>query len=385
MRRHKHLLHSVRFAPSAGNRFELLVDGDAFFPAMLDAIASAERYLCLEMYLFESGALADRFIDALAAARRRAVTVYLLLDAFGALALNRRDRQRLTAAGVHLTYYNPLRFTGLRSNLFRNHRKLLLVDGRVAFVGGMGITDLFDPAVAGPAAWHEMAVRIEGPILADWQESFLRTWNLWNRSPITLPAAGAAVGGDQSGRVALSAGLPRTDIKATLLKRVRAAQRRVWIATAYFIPDRKLRRALRGAAQAGVDVRLLLSGPRTDHPAVRHAGRRFYARLLRSGVRIYEYQPRFLHAKVQLVDDWVSLGSSNMDRWNFRWNLEANQEVDDPAFTARVAGLFAADLAVSEEVTYLGWTGRSRWSRLLEFFWGSIDLWMERLSQRRSG
>lgn len=370
-----------RFPWRAGNRFELLVDGPHFFPAMLGAIAQARETVLLEVYLFESGAVADRFIDALTAAVRRGVSVYVLLDDFGCLALSRRDRQRLRDAGAHLTFYNPLRFTGVRHNLFRNHRKLLLVDGTVAFVGGMGLTDAFAPAEGEP--WHDTAVRIEGPVVADWQLSFVRTWNLWSRHALTLPPAHPARTGMQVGRLALSAGLQRTEIKGALLKRVRAAERRVWIATAYFIPARRLRRALRQAARSGIDVRLLLTGPQTDHPAVRHAGRRFYGQLLRAGVRIFEYQPRFLHAKVQLCDNWVSIGSSNVDRWNFRWNLEGNQEVADAGFAAETQAFFERDFALSQEITQADWARRSRWARLQEWAWGAIDLWMERRSQSR--
>ncbi|MGE0080368.1 MAG: phosphatidylserine/phosphatidylglycerophosphate/cardiolipin synthase family protein [Thiohalomonadaceae bacterium] len=370
-----------RFPWRAGNRFALLVDGPQFFPPMLEAIMQARETVLLEVYLFESGAVADRFIDALSAAVQRGVSVYLLLDDFGCLALSRRDRQRLRDAGVHVTFYNPLRFTGVRHNLFRNHRKLLLVDGAVAFVGGMGLTDAFAPADGEP--WHDTAVRIEGPVVADWHLSFVRTWNLWSRHALTLPIPPTKRAGMQVGRLALSAGLQRTEIKGALLKRVRAAERRVWIATAYFIPARRLRRALRQAARAGVDVRLLLTGPQTDHPAVRHAGRRFYGQLLRAGVRIFEYQPRFLHAKVQLCDNWVSIGSSNVDRWNFRWNLEANQEVADAGFAAEVQAFFERDFAASQEIVLADWAKRSRWARLQERAWGALDLWMERRSQPR--
>jgi cardiolipin synthase len=370
-----------RFPWRAGNRFELLVDGPAFFPAMLEALAKARETILLEVYLFESGAVANRFIEAMLAARARGVAVYLLLDDFGCLALSRRDRQRLRDGGIHLTHYNPLRFTRVRHNLFRNHRKLLVVDGVTAFVGGMGLTDAFAPAEGAP--WHDTAIRIEGPVVADWQLSFARTWNLWSRTALTLPPASLRPKGTQVGRVAVSAGLQRTEIKGALLKRVRAAERRVWIATAYFIPARRLRRALRQAARAGIDVRLLLTGPQTDHPAVRHAGRRFYGQLLRAGVRIFEYQPRFLHAKVQLCDNWVSIGSSNVDRWNFRWNLEANQEVADAGFAAGVQAFFERDFADSVEITLADWARRSRWARLQEWAWGAVDLWMERRSQPR--
>jgi cardiolipin synthase len=167
-----------------------------------------------------------------------------------------------------------------------------------------------------------------------------------------------------------------------LFRRVRNAEQRVWLATAYFVPSRKLLRALRRAVRQGADVRLLLPGPHTDHPAIRHAGRRFYTRLLRHGVRIFEYQPRFLHTKTLLCDRWVSLGSSNFDRWNLRWNLEANQEVDDQRFADAVAVMFETDFSECIEIDLRRW--RRRWfGRLREQLWGKVDMWLESLGRRK--
>jgi phosphatidylserine/phosphatidylglycerophosphate/cardiolipin synthase-like enzyme len=163
-----------------------------------------------------------------------------------------------------------------------------------------------------------------------------------------------------------------------LINRIRGAEKRVWIATAYFIPSWKIRRLLRQAAHRGIDVRLLLPGPRTDHPAVRHAGRRFYGRLLQNGVRIFEYQPRFLHAKLLLCDEWLSVGSSNIDRWNLRWNLEANLECLGGQVVKQAEALFNQDFEQCEEIKLEAWRERPWRRRLLEWFWGKIDQWLER-------
>lgn len=374
-----------RFPVREGNRFKLLVDGKTFFPEMLDAIEGAQHRVLLESYLFESGAVADRFIAALRDCAGRGVSVFLLLDHFGALNLGNADRQRLQNAGVHITYYNPLHYGRFKQNLFRDHRKLLAIDHGVAFVGGMGITDDFDPPpYQNRLAWHETMLRIEGPVVTDWVWLFRQNWNLWSSEE--LPEAQHVVPPYRSGRpgrVATSSGPNRQEIKRSLIGRARHARQRIWIATAYFIPSRKLRRLLRGAARNGIDVRLLLPGSQTDHPAVRHAGRRFYARLLRNGVRIYEYQPRFMHAKIMLCDNWVSIGSSNLDRWNFRWNLEANQEAFDPTLAETVAAQFEDDFAQSVEYTSEAWHRRPLRKRMAEWFWGMVDLWMNRISQPR--
>jgi len=374
-----------RFPWCEGNRFRLLVDGEQFFPRMLEAIAAARRHILLEMYLFESGTVANRFIEALSEAAARGVAVYVLLDDFGARGLYQKDRARLAQHGVHLAFYNPLRYGQLRRNLFRDHRKLLVVDAEVAFTGGAGITDAFQPPHHAEQSWHETMVEIHGPNVADWQALFEENWGHWSTQPLAAPQqARGALAGTQIGRVTATGGPTRAEIKRSFVRRTRGAERLVWISTAYFVPSWKLLRVLRHTARRGADVRLLLPGPYTDHPAVRHAGRRFYARLLRNGVRIFEYQPRFLHAKILLCDHWVSIGSSNVDRWNLRWNLEANQEIEDMDFATEVQALFEADFEQSQEYHYGEWRQRSWYQHLLERFWGAVDLWMEQRAQRRA-
>jgi phosphatidylserine/phosphatidylglycerophosphate/cardiolipin synthase-like enzyme len=361
-----------RFPWRGGNRFELLVDGPAFFPRMLACIAGAARVVRLEFYLFESGAVSDRFIDALTAAAGRGVTVQVLLDDFGALGLSKGDRARLVAAGVELAWYNRLHYSGWLNNLFRNHRKLMLVDGEWAFVGGTGITDAFDPPAAKRPPWRETMVAIGGPVVQDWEALFSETWARMAGRDLVVATGQAAQGGGARGRVAAA----NAEIKRSVVARARRARTRVWIATAYFVPSWKLLRALRRAAAHGADVRLLLPGPLTDHPAVRHAGRRYYARLLRNRVRIFEYQPRVMHAKIALCDRWVSIGSSNLDRWNLRWNLDANQEVEDSGFAAQVQAMFEADFRESLEWHHVSWERRPWHVRAREYVWGIVARWL---------
>jgi phosphatidylserine/phosphatidylglycerophosphate/cardiolipin synthase-like enzyme len=158
----------------------------------------------------------------------------------------------------------------------------------------------------------------------------------------------------------------------SFVKYIRGANKDIRLASAYFVPSRKIRRALCRRAAQGVDVRLLLPGPHSDHPWVRHMGRRYYDKLLRRGVRIFEYQPRFMHMKVLLCDDWVSIGSSNIDRWNFRWNLEANQEVKDSEFALAVQQLFEKDFADSVEIDIEEWRQRPLWVRLNIWYWSIV-------------
>jgi phosphatidylserine/phosphatidylglycerophosphate/cardiolipin synthase-like enzyme len=365
-----------------GNSFELLDGGGAFFPAMLAAIDAARESVLLEMYLVESGHIVTRFIAALGAAVRRGARVCLVCDAFGSLGLSRADRRRLTGAGVELRFFNPLEVRKRLGNLLRDHRKLLVTDGRTAFVGGAGLTDDFAPGAA-HGTWREVMVRIEGPVVADWVRAFARTWRR-SGAPLDLPLPRPGplpAGAD--GRLSLSEARQRSVLVNGVLRRIDSSRRRVWIMSAYFVPARRVRAALGRAARRGVDVCLLLPGARTDHPWVRQASRRFYSRMLRGGVRIYEYQPQMLHAKAILCDDWASIGSSNLDRWSLRWNLEANQEVADTRFAATVAALFERDFAVSRSISRRYWRERAWLDRLRESIAGAIDRYIDRWQRPR--
>ena len=361
-----------------GNEFRLLNDGGEFFARMLAAIEEARRYVLLEMYLVRSGAVATRFIDALGRAAGRGARVCVMFDGFGALGLTRADRRRLLDAGLELRFFNPLRLGNRLSNLLRDHRKLLLADGRVAFVGGAGLTDDFAPgARRGP--WRELMVEIQGPVIADWQRAFARTWRRCGPElGLVEPPACEAHADGAAGRLSLSEARQRSVLANGVLRRIDSATARAWIMSAYFVPSRRFRKALRRAARRGVDVRLLLPGARTDHPWVRQAARRFYGKLLRNGVKIFEYQPRMLHAKMILCDDWVSIGSSNLDRWSFRWNLEANQEIADADFANTAAAVFAGDSAVSRPLSRRYWRQRAWLDRLRETIAGVLDRELDR-------
>lgn len=357
---------------------DLLIDGEQFYPRMLAALAEAQHEILLEMYLADSGIIFEQFCAALVAAGRRGVRVSLLLDDFGTRGLNSTHRTHLATLHeeglITVYYYNPLWFTlRWRHYLHRNHRKLLLVDGTCAFVGGMGLSDVF----TGPQAWRDTAVMACGPIAADWRRLFAHTWQ--STAGISLPPLPIPpTQGEIRCRVAHAQGHFYREIQQQVVQHCNTAQQRIWLATAYFVPSWKLRHALIRASRRGVDVRLLVPGPTTDHPSVRHAGRRFYLRLLRHGVRLFEYQARFTHSKVILCDDWISLGSCNLDRWNLTWNLEANHEVADPAFAAQIADMLQKDYTHSKEITLAEWRQRNLFTRLQENFWGGVDHVMKR-------
>ncbi|GGJ92838.1 phospholipase D-like domain-containing protein [Pseudomonas matsuisoli] len=375
-----------------GNRFELLIDGEQFFPRMLDAITRATRQIEVELYLIEDGKCSDRLVDALAAAASRGVAVRCLFDGFGSLKLGQPLRTRLHEAGVEVMQYNPLNLRRGWANLFRDHRKLLLVDDTYGYVGGAGSTDEFWlPDEAAP--WHEIMVEMSGPLLQDWRALFDQLWAHCQRSgfwsprvplrPARLPPAPS--GGDREGcgRVAYTASRQHRDIVHALLRNLSRAEHRVWLATPYFLPTWRVRRALVKAARRGVDVRLLLTSRNTDHPPIRFAGQRYYPRLLRAGVRIFEYQPKFLHMKMVLVDDWVSLGSCNFDHWNLRWNLENNLESVDPQLIADAQQCLTNDFVASREITLERWHERPLAVRVYQRIWGWLDRLVINVLDRR--
>ena len=378
------------------NHFSVLVDSNVFFPRMLASIEAADNYILLEMYLVESGQVADRFIAALLAAAGRGVKIYLLFDDFGALGLRTQDRTRLAHPNIRTAYYNPLPTYSILRNLyrifwrqttrglFRDHRKLLLVDGSLAFAGGAGLTDDVDAPNAPHLRWRETMIEIRGPVVSDWQRLFTESWDAFAPQPLELPSVpGAIVEHGQRGRVTVNEARRRMGIQRSLLKRIKRAEQRVWFATAYFIPSWTLRRKLKRAAGRGVDVRLLLPGPITDHPGARYASRRYYARLLKSGVRIHEYTPRFFHAKTILCDNWVSIGSCNFDRWNLQWNLEANQEIDDADLAGRIADVFKDDFEHSAALSPAEWERRGWLQQALEWFWQRVERLSMRIRSRR--
>lgn len=370
-----------RFPWRDGNQFELLVDGEQFFPHMIEAINHAQHSIALEMYLVSSGRVFSQFRQALLHAAARGVHVRILLDDFGAKGLNPADRQALAVSNIEVLFFNRLRWRQGVSNLLRNHRKLLLVDRELGYVGGAGLTDEFMYAHGTALPWHELMLAIRGPAIDDWVALFERTWFGMNASWFKQRRAthAAPLSGAQRGRVCASNGPRAHHVAQSLYQHLQQSRQRIWLATPYFLPSLKLRRLLIQAARRQVDVRVLVPGKLTDHPAIRHASRRHYARLLRGGVRIFEYQPRFIHAKLALCDDWASIGSTNFDRWNLHWNLDANQEIDDAVFAVQAQQQLLQDFALCDELHYDSWQQRPLYLRCLEWLNGRLDRLLDRL------
>ncbi len=338
-----------------GNRITTLNNGNEIFPAMLAAIESARATINMEMFVFEKGDIPQRFADALAARARAGVEVRVLLDAVGA-GKSRQYHADLRAAGVLLELHHRVWWPDLRRYNHRTHRKLLIVDGRVGFIGGVGVADHWDGAAASPEEWREIHYRVEGPVVTQLQGAFQDNWVQAHdgeilQGPAHFPAP--AMAGTAAAGVFYSS--PRRQRYGSELMyhlALASAQKTIRITNPYFLPDRELTDALCAAVQRGVKVQILLPGEHMDQKAVRRASRKRWPALLAAGVEIYEYEPTMIHTKLFIVDDYfVSLGSTNLDPRSLRINDEANLNVLDRTFAREQATLFAKDLLRAKRVS----------------------------------
>jgi phosphatidylserine/phosphatidylglycerophosphate/cardiolipin synthase-like enzyme len=351
----------------ANNSFKLLQNGSAFYPKMLKAINKAEKLILLETYFVESGIITTQFITALIKATQRGVKIFVLFDDMGSRGLNDSDKSILIKNGVNLCLYHPIKFSNLLNNFHRDHRKLLLVDNQIAFVGGAGLSDQF----IGDDYWRDNMVEIRGSVILDWHTLYLQNWQRRSKTEIpliknnhTFPNFYKALG-----KVSYTRGYFFNQIKKNLHNQISSSKSHVWLASAYFVPSLKLRRILSQAAKRGVEIKIMVPGVKTDNNMSRYIGQGYYSRLLQNNIRIFEYQNHFIHSKLVVVDDWVTIGSSNLDRWAAKWNLEANQEIIDENFTLSVMNMFNRDVKNCHEITIEHWKNIATTQKIKVWFW----------------
>jgi cardiolipin synthase len=355
----------------AGNRVTALLNGDEAFPAMLEAIRSARRSIALEAYIFWPGTVGTTFAEALAERARAGVATHLLLDAMGSKKLDEELIGRMRDAGVQVVYFRPLRWYTLDRVNHRTHRKLLIVDGRVGFTGGLGIADLYLGHAQDKDHWRDGQFRAEGPVVGQLQAAFLDNW-IQTGGPLLhgedyYPPLDSA-GGAWAQAVHSSPGGGTESLRLMYHLAIASAGRSILIANPYFVPNTLAVGMLVEARRRGVRVEIIAPGPITDAGLVRRASRAKWGPLLEAGVRIYEYQPTMYHNKLMVVDDyWVTVGSTNFDNRSFRLNDEANLNVFDETFARAQAEIFARDRDRSREVTLEEWRGRPVTERLEEF------------------
>ena len=376
---------------NVGNKVVLLEDGPATYASMLEAIRGARHHIHMETYIFEADEVGAQFADALMRKAKAGVKVRLVFDSVGSIGTPKEFFQPLVDAGAEVYEFNPVTATGLLTRGVglnrRSHRKLTLVDGRVAFVGGINISSVYS---TGPGSgsrgvgsardkdgdkpkappWRDTHVRVEGPAVADFQKGFLKMWAQLEKKP---PLAGAALfpslapQGQHAVRVVegwVNEGI--NPLYVTLISAIENAETEVEITMAYFVPHEELRAALKAAVARGVKVTLLLPG-HTDHWLVFHAGRSYYDELLQAGVRIYERKTRLLHAKTATVDGvWCTVGSTNLDWRSLVDNDEVNAVILSPEFAGQMKALFAKDLERSTAITPEAWRTRPLDDRMRE-------------------
>lgn len=355
---------------AAGNRVEHLENGDQIFPAMLEAIGAARHTITFEMYIYWSGQVAEQFAAALIERAQAGVKVHVLLDWLGSAKMELALIERMRAAGVEIERFHKPRLRHLHRMNNRTHRRVLVVDGRIGFTGGVGIGDEWLGDAQGPEHWRESHFRVEGPVVAQMQAVFMDNWT---RATGRVLHTGeyfpelAPRGKANAQMFSSSPSGGSESMHLMYLMSIASARQSILLSSAYFVPDQLAIEALVAAAKRGVRVAVLVPGPHMDVEVVRRASRARWGELLEAGVAISEYQPTMFHVKVLVVDGlMVSVGSTNFDNRSFRINDEASLNVYDAALGARMAQVFEADWSKSKQVTLDMWRGRPWREKALE-------------------
>jgi cardiolipin synthase len=377
----------------AGNKVTLLFDGPATLREMIAAARGATSSINLETYIFDQDPIGIQFADLLIAKRRQGVTVNVMYDAVGTLGTPQEFFDRMKAAGIQMVAFNPVnpaKAKGKWELNNRDHRKIMVVDGKLAFTGGINISSTYANSSlfrskykpgkvdAANVGWRDTHIKIEGPAVATLQWAFINSWvhQEGGELPPREYFPRLAPVGDKMLRVLATDPDHDSDIYKSLVVAINEAKKTIHITSAYFVPDQQIVDALRDAAKRGVAVKLVLPGV-SDHGLVMHAGRAFYDELLAGGVRIFQLQVAVLHAKTAVIDGvWSTIGSANIDRRSFIHNYELNVVVIDPAFGRDMESAFNEDLRDSKEVTLEQWRSRPWADRVKEWAARLTEYWI---------
>jgi cardiolipin synthase len=355
-----------------GNQVTDLENGDQIFPAMLEAIRGARRTITFETYIYWEGKVGQAFADALSERARAGVAVNVTIDWVGSITMDERQLKEMQDAGVHVERYRPLHWYTLGRLNNRTHRKLLVVDGRIGFTGGVGIGDPWRGHAQDPDHWRDVHFRVEGPVVAQFQSAFNDNWIKSTGQVLNgadyFPPLERAGGMDAHMFVSSPAGGSES-MHLMYLMAIAASERSIDLEAAYFIPDELITKALVAARHRGVRIRVLVPGKNTDSDAARFASKEGWGPLLLAGIGIWEYEPTMFHNKVLIVDgEMVSVGSTNFDLRSFRLNDEASLNVYDRGFAARMTEVFESDLKQGRPYTYDSWKRRPLKEKLVEKF-----------------
>ena len=375
----------------AGNKVQLLQDGPATYRAMFAAIDAARDHINMETYILDDDDVGKRFAETLIAKQRAGVQVNLIHDSVGTINTPKEFFAKLTDAGINVLEFNPINPLTAKAGWDvnqRDHRKLLVTDGRTAIMGGINISSVYSGgsfrsgAKGGPASklpWRDTDLQIDGPVVAELQKLFIETWEKKQGTPLAqrqyFPVL-VRQGDEVVHAIGGSPDEPYSTIYATLISAIDSAEKEVLLTNAYFVPDPQLVASLKTAVARGVDVKIVLPSA-TDSGLVFNAGRSNYDELLRAGIKIYERQNVLLHAKTVLIDGvWATVGSTNLDWRSFLHNQEVNAVVLGNDFGQRMRAAFDADLAASKQVTLEQWERRSPVQRIKEQFGRLWQYWL---------
>jgi cardiolipin synthase len=365
---------SVLLGPAIlpGNHVVDLQNGKEIFPSMLEAIRSARKTITFETYIYWSGEIGKQFSDALSERARNGVVVSVTIDWAGSIKMDDELLEQMEGAGVRLHRYRPLHWYNLGRMNNRTHRKLLVVDGRIGFTGGVGIADQWQGTAQDPEHWRDMHFRIEGPAVAQLQSAFNDNWikttgEVLNGADYFPPLEHA---GDMQAHLFIASPAGGSEsMHLMYLMAIAAAEHTIDLEAAYFVPDELISKGLIAARQRGVRIRILLPGRHIDSDTVRLASKATWGDLLMAGVEIHEYQPTMLHNKLLVVDrEMVSVGSTNFDIRSFRLNDEASLNIYDHAFAERMSAVFEQDLKRARRYTHQMWKERPLKEKLFEKF-----------------
>jgi len=353
-----------------GNRITALQNGDEIFPAMLEAIRGAQRTITFETYIYWSGSIGEKFAEALVGRVKAGVKVHVMLDWLGSNKLDANILSRLTDAGIEVERYHPLRWYSLGKMNNRTHRKVLVVDGTIAFTGGVGVADQWLGHAQDPAHWRDIHFRVEGPVVAQMQAAFLDNWIKTTGEVLHgdgyFPAVSAA-GNQEMHLFTSSPAGGSASMRLMYMTAISAAVQSIDIEAAYFVPDALMSDELIRARERGVRIRILVPDKHSDSATVNVASKRTWGPLLERGVEVYQYEPTMMHNKMLIFDRYVvSVGSTNFDMRSFDLNDEASLNVYDSEFAAQMTASFEDDLKQSTPYTLQMWNDRSWAQRFAE-------------------
>ena len=353
-----------------GNRYQVLLNGDQIFPSMLAAIRGARQTINFETYIYWSEAIGKEFADALTERARAGVKVNVLLDWIGSAKMDKALIDEMKEAGITVLKFHPPHWSHLSRLNNRTHRKLLVVDGRIGFTGGVGIAGQWTGNAQDPEHWRDTHFKVEGPVVAQIQSVFMDNWIKATGKVLHSTEYFPAIEPVGDGYAQMFSSSPTggsASMELMYLLSITAAQRSIRLSSAYFVPNELARRAMTDALKRGVKLQIITPGEHTDADTVRNASRATWGELLAAGAEIYEYRPTMYHCKVMIVDElMVSTGSTNFDERSFRLNDEANLNIYDAKFAREQVAIFEADLARSRRITLAEWKERPLTERLTE-------------------